>query len=187
MERSGVVLAGGRGSRLGADKPLVPLDGQPLVARAVALFSDLCDETLVMGGPDAGRLAPHVGAARVVADAGEGPLVALVEAARHARGERLLVVPADMPRVDGGVFAALLEAAAGREGAVSMVEGRLQPLVAVYARAALLREGARLVAAGGRAAWELARALDPARVDVDAALVADIDTPDDLARARGGQ
>lgn len=184
IERTGIVLAGGRGERMGgAYKPLVPFRGRPLVAWSLDALRPLVDEVLIACGPaaNAALLAPVVGEARIVPDAAEGPLGGLVAAARVAKGEWLLVAPADSPFLAPEVYATLLGAARGREGAHFVQDGHAQALVAAYRRDAILR-----ASEGARSVRDAAARMDVARVEAAGALglaLRDVDTPEDLARA----
>jgi len=80
-----LVLAGGRGTRLGRDKALVAVNGTTMIERVVRLVRSVCDEILLLGGDpkELGFLGLPV-----VPDSvpGEGPLPALrggLEAMRH--------------------------------------------------------------------------------------------------------
>ena len=64
---SGVVLAGGASRRMGRDKALMELDGEPLVARAVRLLSGVCSDVAVASG-DGRRLDGAGLGVRQVAD-----------------------------------------------------------------------------------------------------------------------
>lgn len=185
MRVSGVVLAGGPGSRLGAYKPLVPIGGRPLVTRALDALAPLAGEILLMHGraENALRLEAVRGRAALVPDPGIGPLGALRAAAGRARGEWLLVTASDVPWRDAEALRALLAAAEGREGAVFELDGSWDPVVAAYRRSAL-EEAAEVALAGGeRSARRALARLDLARVPAPADLPGDIDTPADLARA----
>src|SRR5215212_5164101 len=109
---TGVVLAGGRSSRLGRDKALLTLDGEPLLARTVRLLHGLADDVIVLGPPERGALAPG---ARVLPDErpGDGPLPALATALREMRGERLVAVATDMPLLNPSLLAYLLDRSEG--------------------------------------------------------------------------
>jgi len=56
---SGIVLAGGASRRFGRDKLVEPIDGIPLLERAVLALAGLVEEVVVVIGPD--RAAPHLG------------------------------------------------------------------------------------------------------------------------------
>jgi len=113
---SGVVLAAGTGSRFGATKQLVVVDGKPLAQHAVdALVEADVDELVVVTGHDAVRVAsglflpPDV---RVVYNAAyrDGQATSLA-AALHAlddQSEAAVVLMADQPGVTAEVVRALV-------------------------------------------------------------------------------
>jgi molybdopterin-guanine dinucleotide biosynthesis protein A len=89
------------------------------------------------------------------AESGVGPLAGLAAAWKASRAPLLLALAVDLPRMNRAVLESLLAACSVGRGAVARVAGRVEPLVAVYPRAAaaMVRE---LLAAGKRAAGELA-------------------------------
>lgn len=168
--RTGVVLAGGRGQRMGADKPLLRTDGRTLLSRALDALRPHCGELLVMGGPHAARLAPHAAGARVLADPGEGPHVALRLAARIARHPTILVAPADAPRLAAEAYAPLLHAG---PDARHVLDGVPNPLLGIYHRETLRGfEGRSLQGIAAR----------DVHAPALATLLADADEPQDLKR-----
>src|SRR2546430_13569094 len=105
---SGVVLAGGSSRRMGRDKALMTLGGEPLVVRAVRLLSGVCSDVAVASGD--GRRLDGAGlgvrqVADVVPDAGPvAGIAAGLEAARHAL---VAVVAVDMPDANPALLALL--------------------------------------------------------------------------------
>lgn len=70
----GAVLAGGASRRMGTDKALVPVDGEPMVARVVAALGAAGAKTVVLVGASR-EVADAVGLATVPDDdPGSGPL-----------------------------------------------------------------------------------------------------------------
>jgi molybdopterin-guanine dinucleotide biosynthesis protein A len=55
--RSGVILAGGRSSRLGVPKALLELGGEPLLRHVARALAPSCDELLVVAAPPAAQSA----------------------------------------------------------------------------------------------------------------------------------
>jgi len=157
----GVLVAGGRGSRLGAATPkaLVPLGGVPLLERALAILSAVCDEVVVVAPAELALPAP--GARRVNDPPGaSGPLAGVV-AGLGARGyERAIVLGVDFPFVPAAALAALRERLGARAAVVPAPAGVLQPLAAAYAPRAHAALAAAL-ARGARALTAAVRALDP--------------------------
>jgi molybdenum cofactor guanylyltransferase len=169
------VLAGGRGRRMGAPKPLAELGGAPLIERPLAAAREAGLAAVVVA--KAGTALPS--GLRVWHEPDEPfhPLLGIVTALDHAGGP-VVVVACDQPFVPAALLARL---AAGPEAAVR-VGGRIEPFPARYEpawlpelRAALEREAAV------RATLE---ALEPATIawDDEAALRS-IDTPEALAAA----
>lgn len=169
------VLAGGRGRRMGAPKPLVELGGRPLVAWPLAAARAAGLEAVVVAKPATALPADlevwHEPAEPV------HPLLGVATALERA-GRPVVAVGCDMPFVTAELLARL---AAGPEAAVR-VRGALEPLPARFEPAALPAVR-RAVAAGAPVRATLA-ALDPATIDLDdAQLVASVNTPADLAAA----
>lgn len=183
----GVLLAAGEGSRFGSDKRLQPLaDGTPLAVAAARNLRAGCDEVLAVLRPDDTALAALLVAAdcRVIycAEAEQGmghSLAAGVRASPEAAG--WLIALADMPAIVPASHATV--AAALRQGAsiaVPTFEGRRGHPVGFAARwrAELLAlhgdQGARRLLQAAPAEIELVALDDPG-------ILADIDTPADLA------
>ena len=99
IEVTGVVLAGGQGSRMGGvDKGLRPFRGMPLVQHAIERFAPQVDELLVNANRN-GEAYARFGY-RVIADEIEGfagPLAGFERGLAHARGEIVVTVPCDSP------------------------------------------------------------------------------------------
>jgi len=132
---SGVVLAGGRSSRMGRDKALMEIDGRSLLDRALDKLDAHCSELLVIGEPEKyGHVGPFV-----IADEwpGKGPLGGIATAMRYASNDRLLVIACDMPALNERLFE-LLKAQLGTatDAVVPRHEGLIEPLAAAYHRSA---------------------------------------------------
>ena len=96
---TGLILAGGRGSRMGSvDKGLQPFKGTPMVAHVLARFQPQVDEILI----NANRSIDEYSAFgyRVIADAIDGyagPLAGLHIGMTHASHPLVATVPCDSP------------------------------------------------------------------------------------------
>ena len=157
---AGVVLAGGRSRRMGTDKALVAVGGRPLVARVAARLASVADPVILAPGTP-GRLGDlGLGLAEVpdaLSDA--GPLAGLVAGLRASPHELTAVAAVDLPFVSATLFALLAGLRADEDAVVPVDgEGRLQPVHAVYARAALPALEAAL-AAGQRRLTDAVAAL----------------------------
>lgn len=188
-ELDAVVLAGGRGRRMGGrDKAMLRLGGERLVDRAVAAVRRAGARRIVVVGP----AHAHTDGVLVVREDPPftGPLAALAAALPHVRAEWMLLLSCDLVRPDAvcALLGAQLADTREHDGIVLRDDtGREQWLAGVY-RSAVLRE--RVDALGERLAHaSLRRALDGLRLRSVAApgdTTADIDEPADLERAVAG-
>ncbi len=128
---SAFVLAGGHSTRMGADKALLEIDGQALIARMLAIARTIDREARIVGG--ASRLRDY---GQVIDDrfAGCGPLGGIHAALRASQSECNLVLAVDMPFVPPEFLRYLADHAAARRALVTVprVGERWQPLCAVY-------------------------------------------------------
>jgi len=174
IETLGVLLAGGRGSRLGesAPKAFVRVGGESLLARAARTLAEVCDEVLVTGPGDwsqaLGAEAPATRFAADPADA-QGPLAGVVVGLTAVPFRRALVLGVDFPLARSAALAALLAWLSGAglgtrppaRAAVVPTPGSIpQPLFAAYAPAAAAGLAAAL-AGGERSIVRAVRTLDP--------------------------
>jgi molybdenum cofactor guanylyltransferase len=91
--RVGIVLAGGRSTRMGTSKASLVWRGQSLLQWSVMRLQMRCSQVLVV----APQAPPMPAAVPWVHDEGEGPLVALAAALKATPGaQEWLVVPVDM-------------------------------------------------------------------------------------------
>ena len=133
---SGVVLAGGASRRMGRDKALLELDGQPLLRVVIARLAAVCAEVLVVAGEAdlyAGMGAP------VVTDRfpGVGALGGLHAGLDAASFDLALVVGCDMPFLDPVVLRAFVAWADGYDVALLRRGEQVDPLHAAYRRTCL--------------------------------------------------
>jgi molybdopterin-guanine dinucleotide biosynthesis protein A len=131
---SAFILAGGKSTRMGADKAFVMLDGRILLARALHLARSVTADVRIVGDP--AKFAPF---APVVADVfrGCGPLGGIHAAMRASPTELNLILAVDVPFAPSALLQYLIRrarAAASATVTVAQVGGRWQPLCAVYHR-----------------------------------------------------
>ena len=167
---TGVLLVGGASRRFGSAKALAELDGETLADRAWRLLDDACDERFAVGR-GIGLPFPTLPDAVF----GGGPLAGIVAGLRTATNDVAIVVPVDMPLL---TVAALHEVAdACRDAAVP----QSGPLPGAYAKRALPALEAALER-GDLALRHVLEGLDVTTIQLDAALLANVNEPRDLER-----
>jgi molybdopterin-guanine dinucleotide biosynthesis protein A len=142
---TGIILAGGRSSRMGKNKALLPLPGNQTVTfveHLASLLAPCCADVLVVARDQAhaaGYILPGV---RVVYDKmpGYGPLIGLYSGLGEIHTQQALVVAVDMPFVHPPLLSFLIsQAQALPQDAllVPLVNNVPQVLLAVYPRSVL--------------------------------------------------
>jgi molybdenum cofactor guanylyltransferase len=165
MQRyAAVVLAGGRGRRLGGPaKPAIAVGGRPMLSR-VLLAVAAAEVRVVVGPPDLGPLVPP--GVRVVLEepAGGGPVAALAAGLPSVPPEvdRIVLLAADLPLLTPAAVGRLLEALDDVDGAVYVDgTGRRQWLCGAW-RLGVVRQ--RLAGVGAPAGRSLHDLFGPLRV-----------------------
>ena len=136
----GVVLAGGRGRRMGGQKAIVGFQGRPLVHYPLQALGAVLDEVVIVAKRDTVLPAEVAAAAAVWIEPDEPrhPLTGIVHALRRAGGRAVLVCAVDLVLIDPATLEAILAARApGAAAVVPRAGGRLQPLCALYEARAL--------------------------------------------------
>ena len=148
---SAVILAGGRGERLGRDKALVELDGQSLVQRVIAVLQLVSPDIVVVERRGQGLQLDGV---RVVADLApyEGVLAALAAGLSAAKQDWCLVVACDMPFLNVALLNYMISQAPGHDAVVPRLPVGIEPLHALYHRRCLVAIGQALRAGEKRVA-----------------------------------
>ena len=189
---AGIVLAAGRSTRMGENKLLMRIEGEPLVRRCARIVAEAgLDPVLVVVGHEAERIREALGGLACTEVPNERHALGMNTsldagvAAVPADSAAAVVVLADMPLVEARMIRALVER--HRETGAALVSSRYGDVIAppaLYARAifAELRGGQ----GDGRGREVLARhAGEVVLVDWPADALADVDLPGDLARVAG--
>ena len=130
--RAGFVLAGGRSSRMGQDKALLPWKGATLIESVAREVFHAAGNVTLIGSPERyGNLGFPVIPDKI---AGCGPLGGLHAALSATTAEWNVLVACDMPAVTSGLLKELLAEAeaSGADAVVPQTPGGLEPLCGVY-------------------------------------------------------
>jgi molybdenum cofactor guanylyltransferase len=169
---TGILLVGGASKRFGSPKALARIDGRTLAEIGWATLA-FCGERIAVGKAADGLALPFP----VLDDESDvrAPIAGVVAGLRAAANEACVVLPVDTPRVTPAVLvdlaAALAEVAIPQTG----------PLPGAYRRGALPALEAAL-AAGRLSLRDALLGLDRLVVEIDPALLVNVNTPDELAR-----
>lgn len=119
---TGLVLAGGRGSRMGGvDKGLELLEGAPLVAHAIRRLAPQTQRIAINANRNLARYAEFGAAVWPDAEASfAGPLAGFLAGLTHGTTEWIVTVPCDTPRFPTDLVARLMQGRDGQRAAIAV-------------------------------------------------------------------
>ncbi len=195
--KSGIVLAGGKGSRLGADKGLMKFEGKPLLSWTLDAMKKIVDEIFlsVSSKADISKYQ-HFKDKTItfVTDmfSNMGPISGVYSAMKVSRSAYVAVAPCDSPFIRFELYDLLFKEAIGFDGAVPYINGYWEPLQGVYRRDALMEGIDRTLETGRRRIVDAYAHMDIRKVREDKIVTVDpklssfinINTMKDLKRAK---
>ncbi len=136
----GIVLCGGKSSRMGSSKALLPFGPETMLQRVVRILDGVVSPIVVVAAVD--QMLPDLPSAVIVTRderEGRGPLEGLRAGlkALPAPVERAYVTSCDVPLLVPGFIRQMLDLGDGYDIAVIEIDGFSHPLSAVYRRATL--------------------------------------------------
>ena len=132
MSFSGIVLNGGRSSRMGIPKGEMDFLGRPLIERSIdALVEAGASEVIIVGGKPFVANAKGV---RSVEDVypDEGPLGGLITGLLNAHMDQAVVLSNDLMSIDGSTIRRILDFGQRADVVVPMAGGAPQVLTALW-------------------------------------------------------
>ena len=195
MKTGCVILAGGKGRRLGREKAWVELGGKSLLQHAVSNLEFLNSEIVIVKAPE-GEL-PTVSAGvnlRVIQDSvgGKGPLAGILSGLVNSKYSYNLIVACDMPLLNKDLVKYMISSVKDYYAVVPRLGKHLEPLQAVYSKDCI-SEIEKLLAQDrlkveGLFSGVRTRFVESAEIErFDAAHLSfiNINTPTDLKKAEG--
>jgi molybdopterin-guanine dinucleotide biosynthesis protein A len=189
---SGIVLCGGKSTRMGTSKALLPFGSETMLQRVVRILDDVVSPIVIVAAVDQELPAlPHDVIVTRDEHEGRGPLEGLRAGlkALPANVDAAYVTSCDVPLLMPGFVSQMLDLADGYDAAVMEIDGFTHPLSAVYRRSTLTHVE-RLLAANRLRPVFLFEAVKTRRVkpeemtaDPDLRTLRNLNTREDYERA----
>lgn len=190
---TGIILAGGLSRRLGRDKAVEPINGQPLIGRVMDALSRITDElVVVVNTPQRSRELPLPDSAVAAVDIhpNAGSLGGIFTGLSAASNQWGIVAACDMPFLNLDFLSYLLSFRESHDAVVPVLDHRPEPTHAAYSKVCLSAIEARLEAGD----LKIARFFDDVRVkyvsqrqveEIDPGRLSffNVNTEEDLTRA----
>ncbi|TVZ59512.1 molybdopterin-guanine dinucleotide biosynthesis protein A [Flavobacteriaceae bacterium MAR_2010_105] len=135
---TGIVLAGGKSSRMGTDKGFLKLDNITFMERIIETLKPFVNEIMVVSNNDKYEQFGHKRLDDFITDA--GPLAGLYTGLYHSKTEYNLVLSCDVPLVNSKILNVLFEDIDTTSEVIQLEsEGKTMPLIAIYKKQCLQR------------------------------------------------
>ncbi|PTM10411.1 MAG: hypothetical protein DA407_03740 [Bacteroidetes bacterium] len=128
---TGIVLAGGKSSRMGSDKGLLKIENRTFVECVIDAMKPLIDEIIIVSNnPEYDQFGYH----RVEDDIKDsGPLAGLYSGLKHSNTEHNLVLSCDIPLMKAEILEKLIDADYKNYEVVQIQsQQKTMPLIAIY-------------------------------------------------------
>ena len=193
LEVEGFILVGGASSRMGTDKALLELGGLSFVERIHAALAAITTKTSLVGGAGEPRQSwPQLS---LVPDVHVkwGALGGVHAALAACRAEWAAIAACDLPFITGELFVRLASLRENFDAVVPIqIDGRWQPLCALYRASAARQRAAQLIAEGERRPRALLKLLRTRLIAFEElsdlrgadSFFTNVNTPADYAQAR---
>jgi molybdopterin-guanine dinucleotide biosynthesis protein A len=160
QDATAIILAGGQSRRMGTDKSLLPVAGEPMVQHIARQLSPAFDELLI-GANDTEKFGFLNVAVVPDLEPDQGPLMGLLSCLERSSHDLNFVTGCDMPHVDLDLVQEMVRAADGLDIVMPLSpSGKFEPLFALYRRSVI--GPARIVL--GRGGRRIAHLFDHVKV-----------------------
>jgi len=130
---AGVILAGGKSSRMGQNKALLPYNGKPLIESVYRTMAELFDQVaIVTNTPDDYGFLPCLKIPDI--HVGMGSLAGIHAGLEWSPEERIFVAGCDMPFLEKELVRHLATLSPGEHAVVPCSPGGYEPLHSIYSK-----------------------------------------------------
>ena len=133
---TGIILAGGKSSRMGFNKAFIDIGGKSIIHRTVSLFKELFDEIILVTNDPAEYEELDIFITTDIFK-GAGSLGGIYTGLFHASSEYSFIAACDMPFLNKEVISRMLQISGNHHVTVPFLMGRYHPLHAVYSKKCL--------------------------------------------------
>lgn len=150
MEATAIIMAGGDSARMGRDKSMLLIEGQPMIKHILSRLRPHFNQILISSNDISKYSFPGV---EVVPDkvTGQGPLGGIASALKASANELNFVIACDIPQVDTVLMKMMLRDCSDFDAVVPRISlSQYEPLFAVYKKYTLAAIEAALLSGNNR-------------------------------------
>lgn len=133
METCGVILAGGKSTRMGTNKALLKIDNRTVIEKVASELQLVCDKVIIVTNvPDDYRFLDF----DLIGDRyiNKGPLAGIESAMYHYVANQYIIAACDMPFINRHIYRYLINNLTSYDAVVPKYGNRVHPLSGIYRR-----------------------------------------------------
>lgn len=132
---TGIVLAGGKSSRMGSDKCILEHNNSTFIQNAITLISSVSDDILLSTNNSEFMKFGY----QIVPDlfSGIGPLSGIYSSLLKSKTEINIIIPCDLPNISVELLNFLLSNIGEFDAVIPVFDHKVEPLVGVYKKGVL--------------------------------------------------
>ena len=135
IDITGIILAGGKSSRMGSDKGLIEFNGKPMIQHIIDRFNELNLPILIIANNPAYSKFGYPVVEDLIKD--KGPVGGIYTGLMTSNSDRNLIVSCDMPNISSQLLEHLINQSKGHPLTIPHHGQRLHPLIGVYSKSTL--------------------------------------------------
>lgn len=134
MNVTGIILSGGKSTRMGQDKGFIELNGKPMVQHVIDHINPICDQILISANDKKYEDFGFPVYTDVIKDI--GPAGGIISCLNHSTNSKNIIISCDLPFASTKFIRELIDLSGDKEVTLPKSETYLQPLCAVYSKSA---------------------------------------------------
>jgi len=133
---TGILLAGGKSSRMGKDKALIKFGNETFMSNSLKKLNKLFNEVIIVADDESKYDIENI---KIIKDIypGMGPMGGIHTALKSAKNDWIFVIPCDMPMWEPFLVEEILKYREGYDIVVPVIKDHMEPLFALYKKTCL--------------------------------------------------
>lgn len=132
MEVTGIILAGGKSSRMEQDKGLVDLNGKPMIQYIIDVLKPVTSNIIIIANNDEYKSFGYPVYKDIIKE--KGPVGGIYTALNQSKTEKNLILSCDTPFVTKELLLHLIEQSNDYDIIVPNYQGKTHPLIGIYSK-----------------------------------------------------
>ena len=134
-QTTGIILAGGKSSRMGQDKGLIKVNGKLMVEHVIDEVKKVVDEIIIIANNDEYEQLDYSVYKDLIEE--KGPVAGTYTGLHYSQASTNVIVSCDVPKISSELLGYLLNQSSGYQVTVPLHQGKTHQLVGVYDKSCL--------------------------------------------------